>query len=349
MTWEVDEFHGDNAGLVVAELELDTRGRRVFAPAVARRRGHGAAPLLQRLPRHASLSRMDRRRTEPVSLRVSLAAQTLALVRGGAVAKTYAVSTSKHGAGEMHGSFKTPRGRHVVRAKIGAGAPLNAVFRGRRPTGEIYSAELARAHPDRDWILTRILWLSGHRNRQEPARASRYNAPLHLYPWRAGYGAARRARLDRLHSHGERRRGRAVRSRSRRNGRGHRLTGELGDVVSLGPLMIDLRGKTLAADEREWLAVAARRRRHPVHAQLRERRAARAARRRDPCRSSAAVARDRRSGRRARAAVPRAVLPAAAVPRAGTALRRGARARAPRPPAPAVGSWRPSCAPSAST
>jgi lipoprotein-anchoring transpeptidase ErfK/SrfK len=92
---------------------------------------------------------------------VSLAAQTLTLARGGAVEKTYAISSSKHGAGEMHGSFKTPRGRHIVRAKIGAGAPLNAVFRGRRPTGEIYSAELRRAHPDRDWILTRILWLSG--------------------------------------------------------------------------------------------------------------------------------------------------------------------------------------------
>ena len=104
---------------------------------------------------------MERRRTEPVSLRVSLAAQTLALTRGGALEKTYAVSTSKHGAGETHGSFKTPRGRHIVRAKIGAGAPLNAVFRGRRPTGEIYSAALAGAHPDRDWILTRILWLSG--------------------------------------------------------------------------------------------------------------------------------------------------------------------------------------------
>ena len=78
-----------------------------------------------------------------MSLRVSLAAQTLALTRGGALEKTYAVSTSKHGAGETHGSFKTPRGRHVVRAKIGAGAPLNAVFRGRRPTGEIYSSALA--------------------------------------------------------------------------------------------------------------------------------------------------------------------------------------------------------------
>jgi L,D-transpeptidase YbiS len=96
-----------------------------------------------------------------VRLRVSLAAQTLTLVRGSTVEKVYPVSTSKHGAGEVAGSFKTPRGRHVVRAKIGAGAPLNAVFRGRRPTGEIYSAALAHAHPDRDWILTRILWLSG--------------------------------------------------------------------------------------------------------------------------------------------------------------------------------------------
>jgi L,D-transpeptidase YbiS len=104
---------------------------------------------------------MDRSRTEPLTVRVSLAAQTLELERGGRLLKTYAVSTSKHGAGEIRGSLKTPRGRHVVRAKIGAGAPLNAVFRGRRRTGEIYSPELARAQPDRDWILTRILWLSG--------------------------------------------------------------------------------------------------------------------------------------------------------------------------------------------
>jgi lipoprotein-anchoring transpeptidase ErfK/SrfK len=94
-------------------------------------------------------------------VRVSLAAQTLTLERGGRPVKTYSVSTSKHGAGELNGSLKTPRGRHVVRAKIGAGAPLNAVFRGRRPTGEVYSADLARAEPLRDWILTRILWLSG--------------------------------------------------------------------------------------------------------------------------------------------------------------------------------------------
>jgi lipoprotein-anchoring transpeptidase ErfK/SrfK len=104
---------------------------------------------------------MDRSGTSRLSIRVSLAAQTLELLRGAERVKTYPASTSKHGAGEVRGSHRTPRGRHVIRAKIGGGAPLNAVFRGRRPTGEIYSPALAEAHPGRDWILTRILWLSG--------------------------------------------------------------------------------------------------------------------------------------------------------------------------------------------
>lgn len=104
---------------------------------------------------------MDRDREESLTLAVSLDAQTLVVRRGGEALQRYSVSTSKHGAGEVAGSHRTPRGRHVVRAKIGGGAPLNAVFRGRRPTGEVYSPELAAAFPNRDWILTRILWLSG--------------------------------------------------------------------------------------------------------------------------------------------------------------------------------------------
>jgi lipoprotein-anchoring transpeptidase ErfK/SrfK len=95
------------------------------------------------------------------SIRIGLAEQRLDLLHGRDLARSYPVSTSKHGAGELRDTFKTPRGRHVIRAKIGAGVPIGAVFRGRRPTGEIYSEELARAQPGRDWILTRILWLSG--------------------------------------------------------------------------------------------------------------------------------------------------------------------------------------------
>jgi lipoprotein-anchoring transpeptidase ErfK/SrfK len=63
--------------------------------------------------------------------------------------------------GELNGSYCTPRGQHIIRAKIGAGQPLNSVFVERRPTGEIYGPELAGTFPGRDWILTRILWLSG--------------------------------------------------------------------------------------------------------------------------------------------------------------------------------------------
>jgi L,D-transpeptidase YbiS len=73
----------------------------------------------------------------------------------------YPVSTAANGVGEKFGSYCTPRGKHSIRAKIGASQPLNTVFVRRRPTGEIYTPELGALHPGRDWILTRILWLSG--------------------------------------------------------------------------------------------------------------------------------------------------------------------------------------------
>ena len=92
---------------------------------------------------------------------ISIPEQSLALFQGGQCTRRYAVSTATNGAGERKGSFCTPRGHHIVRARIGAGAPENTVFVGRRPTGEIYSRELAGRFPGRDWILTRILWLSG--------------------------------------------------------------------------------------------------------------------------------------------------------------------------------------------
>jgi predicted GNAT family N-acyltransferase len=95
-------------------------------------------------------------------IRISIPAQTLELHGAdGELLKRYAVSTAKNGTGEQSGSFCTPRGRHIIRAKVGAGATANTVFVRRRPTGEVWTPELAAAHPQRDWILTRILWLSG--------------------------------------------------------------------------------------------------------------------------------------------------------------------------------------------
>ncbi len=71
------------------------------------------------------------------------------------------VSTAGNGPGERMGSECTPRGRHMVRARIGDGAPMGSIFAGRRATGECFHPRLRTQHPDRDWVLTRILWLSG--------------------------------------------------------------------------------------------------------------------------------------------------------------------------------------------
>lgn len=94
-------------------------------------------------------------------LRVSIARQSLELIEKGVVVRVYPVSTAKNGPGECKGSGCTPRGWHRIRARIGAGLPATTVFVGRRPTGEHYDAALAARHPERDWILGRILWLGG--------------------------------------------------------------------------------------------------------------------------------------------------------------------------------------------
>lgn len=94
-------------------------------------------------------------------IQISIGEQRLRLVEDGRVTLDVAVSTARNGAGERINSECTPRGAHVIRAKIGGGCPANTVFVGRRPTGEIYSPELGARYPGRDWILTRILWLSG--------------------------------------------------------------------------------------------------------------------------------------------------------------------------------------------
>ena len=92
---------------------------------------------------------------------IDLSKQTLRLYDGSRLVREYPVSTAARGAGEKNGSLQTPRGRHKVRARIGAGAAHGTVFVARRPTGETWSQALHDQFPGRDWILTRILWLSG--------------------------------------------------------------------------------------------------------------------------------------------------------------------------------------------
>lgn len=92
---------------------------------------------------------------------VSVADQALRLVLPGGEQLRYPVSTAANGTGCVEGSYCTPTGRHRVRLKVGEGCPTGAVFRSRRPTGEVFSPALAASFPRRDWILSRILWLDG--------------------------------------------------------------------------------------------------------------------------------------------------------------------------------------------
>ncbi|WP_456449206.1 L,D-transpeptidase family protein [Thiolapillus sp.] len=101
-------------------------------------------------------------------LRVYLTRQELELWQNGHLAACYPVSTAAPG--ETPDSGCTPRGRHRIRLKIGAGCPVNTVFVARRPSGEIYTPELSRRFPQRDWILTRILWLTGEESGRNRGR-----------------------------------------------------------------------------------------------------------------------------------------------------------------------------------
>jgi lipoprotein-anchoring transpeptidase ErfK/SrfK len=94
-------------------------------------------------------------------IEVSIPQQTLTVFDGTQILAHFSISTAANGAGCQKNSGCTPTGQHIIRAKIGEGASINSVFVGRRATGEICSPELMAEFPNRDWILTRILWLSG--------------------------------------------------------------------------------------------------------------------------------------------------------------------------------------------
>ncbi|CAB1276428.1 ErfK/YbiS/YcfS/YnhG family protein [Candidatus Nitrosacidococcus tergens] len=97
----------------------------------------------------------------PLCIYIFIEKQKIILIENKKLIFEAPISTAKNGVGEQINSGCTPRGWHQIRAKIGEKCPINTVFKGRRPTGEIYTSALGQTYPNRDWILTRILWLSG--------------------------------------------------------------------------------------------------------------------------------------------------------------------------------------------
>ncbi len=104
---------------------------------------------------------------------VSTREQKLALLDRGNVMAIYPVSTSKFGLGDWRGSRFTPMGKLEIAERIGDNAPLGAVFKDRRRTGEIVLPD----SPGRDPIVTRILWLRG----LEPQNANAFTRDIYIH------------------------------------------------------------------------------------------------------------------------------------------------------------------------
>lgn len=139
-----------------------------------------------------------------ITIEVNIANQSMLVFDNNQQIKEYCISTAKNGPGEVQGSEQTPRGWHLIRAKIGANQPINSVFVNRRPTGEIYTKALRETYPHRDWILTRILWLSGlelHKNRLGKVDTMRRYIYIHGSPDEVNMGVAGSRGCIRMHNH----------------------------------------------------------------------------------------------------------------------------------------------------
>lgn len=109
-----------------------------------------------------------------INLKVDIATQKMFVFDDTQLINEYLVSTGKNGAGEQAGSEQTPRGLHIIRAKFGGSCQPNAIFVGRRSTGEIFTPDLRERYPERDWIVTRIFWLSGLEKTKNRETMGRY-------------------------------------------------------------------------------------------------------------------------------------------------------------------------------
>lgn len=115
-------------------------------------------------------------------IEINISNQTLKLFADDRVIKQYSISTAKNGSGEQMDSECTPRGAHIIQDKIGADCTINTVFVGRKPTGELYHPELRKQFPDRDWILTRIMWLGGcEAGSNQGGQVDSYNRYIYIH------------------------------------------------------------------------------------------------------------------------------------------------------------------------
>jgi len=138
-----------------------------------------------------------------LEIEISISQQRLWLYQSKLLISEFQVSTALNGSGERANSGCTPLGRHKIKIKIGHDCPAGSVFIGRRATTEVYTQSLAEQYPDRDWILSRILWLSGcesKKNRGGELDTLRRYIYIHGCPDSEPMGVARSHGCIRMHN-----------------------------------------------------------------------------------------------------------------------------------------------------
>jgi hypothetical protein len=113
-----------------------------------------------------ALGPLDVKPTDPL-IGVSISQQQCYFFKNNRCLRRFPVSTSSNPPSEAENSFGTPRGWHMIAEKIGDGAPLGMVFKGRQPTGILHH-QCPPEDQQKNLITTRILRLKGC----EPGRNS---------------------------------------------------------------------------------------------------------------------------------------------------------------------------------
>ncbi len=92
-------------------------------------------------------------------LYISVQRQALFHVSNGVLVNEYPVATARKGLGAQVDSYRTPTGLHRVSEKFGDGVPPFGILKDRVFSGELADPDFAGV--DKDWITSRVIWLSG--------------------------------------------------------------------------------------------------------------------------------------------------------------------------------------------
>jgi len=95
------------------------------------------------------------------SIEVDIKKQRLFLNTNGVVTRSYPISSSAYGEGQVENSLKTPYGQHSIKIKIGTYVPKYHFFNSRQHIAQEAKVIHEPIDSKDDFITSRIMWLEG--------------------------------------------------------------------------------------------------------------------------------------------------------------------------------------------